>query len=75
MTIAPVRATSTEVAVPGQSGTVSVTVLLTPAEAAALRDGAFVCTSADRGRHQAGRRALLKVKAAISAHHPAPPIV
>lgn len=55
-----------------RSGSVSVTVDLTLTEAAALRDGAFTCTSPET--HRAGRRALEKFRAAVTATHPRPPL-
>jgi hypothetical protein len=54
------------------SGTVRVSVTLTLAEAAALRDGAFTCTSSET--HKAGRRALDKFRSAVAAAHPRPPL-
>lgn len=57
------RVTSTDT-----SAIVRVTVTFTIAEAEALRDGAFTCTSPET--HKAGRRALDKVRAAVAARHP-----
>jgi hypothetical protein len=54
-------------------GSVHVTVDLTRAEAEAMRDGAFTCTSPDT--HKAGRRALEKFRSAVAARHPRPPLI
>lgn len=54
------------------AGSIHVTVDLTRAEAEAMRDGAFTCTSPDT--HKAGRRALEKFRSAVAAKHPRPPL-
>jgi hypothetical protein len=51
-----------------------ISVEVTVTEAEALRDAAFTCTSPDPSRHQAGRRALEKIRAQAERCHPRPPL-
>jgi hypothetical protein len=54
--------------------TVTLVVELTLEETVALRDGVFTCTSADTRRHNAGRRALLKLREVADRRYPRPPV-
>lgn len=54
--------------------TVRVVVELTAEEAEGLRDGVFACTTEATRLHQAGRRALLKVREAVAEAYPRPPL-